>query len=91
MLCHVVNLDKKPIEATVELHDIVTGGSLNDPASNSCDDGPVAPNGMCIVQALIGEWKAGFCTADVNSKKVRAALTVVVPGGSTVAVLPLTK
>jgi hypothetical protein len=36
-------------------------------------------------------WLAGFCTVEVPSSKVRAVLTVVTPGGPTLAVLPLTK
>jgi hypothetical protein len=91
MVCNVVNVGSKPIEPVVQIHDFTTGASLVDPTANFCDDGPIQPNTSCTVQAKIGMWLAGFCTVEVGSAKVRAVLTVVVPGGPTLAVLPLTK
>jgi hypothetical protein len=91
MLCNVVNLGNKPIEPDVQIRDFTSGADIADPTANFCDDSPIQPNTSCTVQAKIGMWLAGFCTVEVPSSKVRAVLTVVTPGGPTLAVLPLTK
>ena len=70
--CIVVNVDKKPVTATVKL---MNRSGVEVTNASDCDQ-PIAPNAGCRAATAVG-FGEGYCDATTSSGKVRVGLVVI--------------